>query len=83
MNPQRRKFIKTTLHGAAVISAGAVLPSISAKSYASIMGANARVRVGMMGVYSRGLALAETFAAQPNAQVRILGKRSKERTLMH
>lgn len=69
MNKTRRKFLKTTLNGAAVLTAGAVLPSISAKSYASIMGANDRVRIGMMGVYSRGLQLANSFARQKDAVV--------------
>lgn len=69
MDNNRRKFIKTTVTGAAVFSAGSILPSFSAKSYASIIGSNERIAVAMMGVYSRGLALANNFARQKNARV--------------
>ena len=69
MNRTRRKFLKTTLNGAAVVAAGTVLPSFTAKSYSSILGANDRVRIGMMGVYSRGLALANSFARQKDAVI--------------
>lgn len=48
---------------------GSMLPGISAASYARIMGANDRVRVGMMGVNSRGLALANNYARQQNCEV--------------
>lgn len=69
MNNDRRKFIKNSVKGAAAVSIGSMLPSFSARSYASIIGANEKIRVGMMGVYSRGLALAKNFAIQKNAQV--------------
>src|SRR5690606_8749311 len=36
---------------------------------ANIVGANERIRVAMMGVNARGLALARNFSAQPNAEV--------------
>jgi predicted dehydrogenase len=65
----RRTFIKKTIMGSAVLSAGGVLPGFSARSYARILGANEKVRVGMMGVNSRGLALAGNFALQPNCEV--------------
>lgn len=65
----RRKFIKTTLTGAAVLSVGGILPGFSAKSYANIIGANDKIRIAAMGVNSRGLALARNFAAQPNCEV--------------
>lgn len=65
----RRKFIKTALTGAAAISFGGILPGFSAKSYGSIIGANDRIRVAMMGVNSRGLALASNFSSQPNCEV--------------
>lgn len=48
---------------------GSMLPGISAASYARILGANDRVRVGMMGVNSRGLALANNYARQQNCEV--------------
>ena len=68
----RRDFIKKTVTGAAALSFGGVLPSFSAKSYARILGANERVLVAMMGVNSRGLALASNFAAQKNCEVRFI-----------
>ena len=41
----------------------------SAKSYNAIIGANDRIRVGVMGVNSRGFALATNFAKQENCLV--------------
>lgn len=69
MNNNRRKFIKNTIKGTAALSIGSMLPSFSAASYSRIIGANERLNVGMMGVNSRGLALAQNFASQKNAQV--------------
>jgi predicted dehydrogenase len=65
----RREFIKKTMTGAAVMSFGGVLPSFSASSYARISGANDRITVAMMGVNSRGSALANNFGAQKNCEV--------------
>jgi predicted dehydrogenase len=69
MNNNRRDFLKNSIRGAAVVSIGGVLPSFSAKSYGAIIGSNERIKVGMMGVNSRGLALSKNFALQKNAQV--------------
>jgi predicted dehydrogenase len=69
MENSRRDFIKKTALGAAALTVGGVLPGFSAKSYGNILGANERIMVAMMGVNSRGLALARNFAAQPNAQI--------------
>ena len=69
MENSRRRFIKKAALGASALTLGGVLPGFSAKSYGNILGANARIMVGMMGVNSRGLALARNFASQPNAQV--------------
>ena len=65
----RRDFIKNTLAGTALISFGGILPGFSPKSYAKIMGANEKVKVGIMGVNSRGFALASNYALQPNCEV--------------
>lgn len=65
----RRKFIKQAVTGAAALSFGGVLPGFSAKSYASIMGSNDRIKVAMMGVNARGLALASNFSLQPNCEI--------------
>ncbi|MGK6351733.1 Gfo/Idh/MocA family protein [Parapedobacter sp. DT-150] len=64
----RRQFIKDVSVGAAALSLVGH-PRFSAKSYARILGANDRIRVAMMGVNARGLALANNFSAQPNAEV--------------
>lgn len=69
MEKSRRAFIKNTVKGTAAIALGGMLPGFSAKSYASIIGANERVRVGMMGVNSRGLALASNYARIPGCEV--------------
>lgn len=55
--------------GAAVVSVGGVLPGFSTKSYGSILGANDRINIAMMGVNSRGMALANTFAKQENVEI--------------
>jgi predicted dehydrogenase len=65
----RRKFIKQALAATAAFSVGGVLPGFSAKSYASIMGANERINIAMMGVNSRGLALASNFSLQSACEI--------------
>ena len=69
MENTRRKFIKTTLAGTAMVAAGGILPGFSSGSYNRILGSNETIRVSMMGVNSRGGALAQTFAGQPNCDV--------------
>jgi len=70
-NPKdsRRGFIKKSLTASAALSLGGVLPTFGAKSYRNILGANERIKVAVMGVNSRGLALALNFASQQNAEV--------------
>lgn len=65
----RRDFIKKTIASTAALSLGGILPGFSSKSYASILGANERIKVSVMGVNSRGGALARNFARQPNCEV--------------
>lgn len=65
----RRDFIKKTAAGSALLLAGGVLPQFSSKSYARILGANDKLKVSMMGVNSRGKALAQNFAQQHNCDV--------------
>ena len=69
MEKSRRNFIKKTMAASAAISLGGILPSFSAKSYASILGANERIQVGIMGVHARGLALAKNYAQQKNCEI--------------
>ncbi|WP_025765290.1 Gfo/Idh/MocA family protein [Dyadobacter tibetensis] len=65
----RREFLKKTAAGTALFSLGGILSGFTPRSYARIIGANEKISVGVMGVNSRGLALASNFALQPNCQV--------------
>ncbi|MDZ4707710.1 MAG: Gfo/Idh/MocA family oxidoreductase [Saprospiraceae bacterium] len=69
MKKSRRTFLKKTLAGTSIALAGGILPGFSAASYNRIRGANEHFRVSVMGVNSRGLALAQTFAQQDNCDV--------------
>jgi len=69
MSASRREFIKKTAAGSAAVVAGGMLPGFGAGSYRRIPGANERIRVSVMGVNSRGLALASNFARQENCDV--------------
>ncbi|MBM1105485.1 Gfo/Idh/MocA family oxidoreductase [Aurantibacter crassamenti] len=62
----RRKFIKKS---SMAFLAGSILPQFSAKSYSQIIGANERINASVMGVNSRGNALAQNFASQNNCDV--------------
>jgi hypothetical protein len=53
-NDSRRKFLKKSATGAAAVSLGGILTGFTAKSYGSIIGANEKVLVAVMGVNSRG-----------------------------
>ncbi len=65
----RRTFIKTSAAGIAAVSVGGILPGFSARSYSSILGANDKVLVAVMGVNSRGKALSDTFSKQDNVEI--------------
>lgn len=65
----RRDFIKKAAVSTAALTLGGVLPEFSAKSYANIVGANEKIRMGAIGVNSRGMALATNFAKQPQCEV--------------
>src|ERR1700741_3590361 len=67
LNGSRRDFLKVT--GAGV--AGTAL-SINASSYANIMGANDRVRVGICGVRGRGTDHIHGFPRVPNTEIAAL-----------
>lgn len=69
MNNSRRRFVGNSVKAAAAVSISGMLPAFTAKSYASIIGSNERIRVGVMGVNARGLALANNFASQQNCEV--------------
>ena len=65
----RRDFIKKASAGTAAIVAGGILPGFSAESYKRIIGANEKLRASVMGVNSRGNALAQNFAFQKECDV--------------
>ena len=64
----KREFLKGTAAATAVV-AGGILPGFSALSYNRIVGSNEKIRMSVMGVNSRGKALAENFARQSNCEV--------------
>ena len=69
MKDSRRNFIKKAAAGSAAVMAGGILPGFSAVSYKRIVGANEKLRASVMGVNSRGNALAQNFAFQSNCDV--------------
>lgn len=69
MKNSRREFMKKSLAGTALVSAGGILAGFSASSYNRIMGANDKIRVSIMGVNSRGMAHAQNFSNQTNCEV--------------
>ena len=69
MENSRREFMKKTLAGTALVSAGGIVPGFSAASYNRIIGANDKIRVSIMGVNSRGFAHAQNFSNQTNCEV--------------
>jgi predicted dehydrogenase len=69
VNNSRREFIKRSAGVSAAIMAGGILPGFSAASYKRIVGANDKLRASVVGVNSRGNALAQNFAFQSNCDV--------------
>lgn len=65
----RRDFVKKAVIGSAGVAFGTTFSGLSAKNYRRILGANERINVAVMGVNSRGFALANNFSAQPNSEV--------------
>lgn len=67
---QRRDFIKKSIIGTAGITIGGM--GFSAKSYASIIGANDRFRIAVCGVNGRGKSHIKGFDGQDNVEVAYL-----------
>lgn len=65
----RRGFIKKTTGASLGLVAGGLIPGYSAFSDRRLTGANEKIRVSVIGVNSRGNALAGNFASQPNCEV--------------
>ncbi len=68
---QRRDFIKKSILGTAGITIGGM--GFSAKSYASIMGANDRFRMAVCGVNGRGKSHINGFGGLDNLEIAYLG----------
>ena len=67
---ERRSFLKKSIFGTAGITIGAM--SFSAKSYASIMGANERLRLAVCGVNGRGKSHIGGFTALEDVEIAYL-----------
>ena len=65
----RRDFIKKTVAGTAALSLGSIIPGFGSNSYQEILGANEKIRIGVIGVNSRGNALAQGFAKMKGCEV--------------
>ncbi len=65
----RREFIRKAAIGTTLVSIGGVLPGFSAKSYNNIVGANEKIKLGAIGVNSRGNALSEGFAREKGCEI--------------
>jgi len=68
----RREFVKSAAAGTSLLALGGVLPGFRAESYNHIIGANEKIRMGGIGIHSRGLALASNFAKQKNCEMTYL-----------
>ena len=65
----RKEFIKKEAIGTTLVSIGGILPGFSAKSYKNIVGANDKIRIGAIGVNSRGNALSSGFAVEKGCEI--------------
>jgi predicted dehydrogenase len=65
----RRDFIKNSTAASVGLSLGGVLPAFNARSYSRIVGSNDKLNISVMGVNSRGRALARNFAQQNDCDV--------------
>ncbi len=67
----RRDFIRQAMVSAAGLSLGSLIPSFATGGPASgsVIGANDRIRIGVIGVNSRGRALASGFARMKGSEV--------------
>ncbi|HYK90711.1 MAG TPA: twin-arginine translocation signal domain-containing protein, partial [Acidobacteriota bacterium] len=58
---KRRDFIKTSVAGAAGLAIGGI--GIAAKSYASIVGANDRINLAVIGIRNQGTVHINSYCA--------------------
>ena len=62
MENSRRNFIKKVAAGSSALAFGGIGYGFSAASYSRIIGANDRIRMGIMGTNGRGKKMAANFA---------------------
>ena len=72
MSDTRRDFIKKTVAGTVGLAAGSSFMSARASGYRRIMGSNDRIGIAVIGVNSRGSALARTFANQSGVDIKYI-----------
>lgn len=65
----RRNFIKEAGAGAATLLLGNLFKSMAFDTKGSIMGANDKIRIGMIGVNSRGRGLASGLSKLPDCEI--------------
>lgn len=68
----RREFIRQAAFAGAAVAVGGIVPASAMGSRPRIIRANDTIRVGVVGVNSRGLALASSFAKMPLCEVTCL-----------
>ncbi len=69
MKNSRRDFVKKIGYGSAALTFGGTALGFSAKSYSQIIGANDRIRIGVVGVNSRGKAHVSGIANCANTSI--------------
>lgn len=65
----KKRFYQKTVAGTAALSLGSILPGFGSSRNQDILGANEKIRIGVIGVNSRGKALAQGFAKLPDCEV--------------
>ena len=65
----RRDFLKQAMASAAAATVGGILPGFAARSYNNVVGANEKIRIGMIGVNSRGKGIASGLATMPDCEI--------------
>lgn len=65
----RREFLKQVAVGTATLSFGSVIPGLAFGQSNNVAGANEKIRLGVIGVNSRGSALAQGFAKMKGCDV--------------
>ena len=65
----RRSFLKRAVSGAAVLTLGNTFSSLAFDPAGRVIGANDRIRIGMIGVNSRGKGLASGLSKLKDCEI--------------